>query len=114
MRHLIVGPLVVGALSLGITAPAYAGPDTKPTTATSTDRHAELCRRALAALPGLEQYETRTEALIAKLEEYRAKAVAAGRTDLVAKIDALLAKQHAMYDKLEGIIAEIHARCDAP
>ena len=111
MRRLIVGPLMVGVLSLGIAVPAYAGTSTHPTT--TTDHHADGCKRALAALPGLEKYLANTEALIAKLQEYRAKAVAAGKTELVGKIDAQLAKQHAMYDKLETIIAYIHSHCDA-
>ena len=110
VRRLMAGAVIVGLATLGTVGVASAQ-TTSPSTPTQNANGAQLCDKAKARLPKLEERTTNNEARQAKVEANIAKATAAGKTDLAQKLQTRLGNVKGRHDKIVDLIAKINARC---
>lgn len=108
-----LGSMVIVAASSG----AFAADATPKDPAAAEARHAARCAKAPEAIARIKAAEAKVADRIARLEAAQAKALAAGRTELAAKIgDRIIkVKDHAAKaaDKLAKIDAKVAQKCPA-
>ncbi len=120
IKKIIAGAVLAGGLTFGAAGIA-AATDTAPTTAPNAPQRPtpeQLCQKAKTAWDRLKSLDERLHAHYQKLQELRQRAVDAGKTDLVARIDARIELVKDRHQKVVNRMKEIHdklqGRCDIP
>jgi len=106
---LLTGSLAIGTVGIASAATTPEPPPAKPS-------QEQLCTRVHNVGLRLENLEERVLTHEQKLTTVRDHAAAEGKTDLVAKIDARLARLRERHDKIAARLNELHdkaqGRCD--
>ena len=134
-RHAVAGLVLTGSLGLGFAGVAAAAPNRPehPTSPTSTTRvprpepttsttrpprpaESEFnCKRAAGALIELRKHNQELALRYARLQKLRDEAVAAGKTEAVARIDKAIAeataRHAALVERAKAVAAKISEKC---
>ncbi|MEO5838180.1 MAG: hypothetical protein ABIQ73_20590 [Acidimicrobiales bacterium] len=105
LKKILAATLLTGSLAIGTAGVASAATTTDNPTKPTQE---QLCNRAQHAWQKLQQLDERAQAHRDKLTALREKAAAEGNTDLVAKIDARLARLQERHDRIVARLKEIH------
>jgi TolA-binding protein len=118
LKKILAGALLAGTLTIGGASIASAQSDSAPTTSTTTARptNEQLCQRAQNVWQRLQTFDERLRDHHDKLVELRDKAAAAGKTDLVAKIDTRLERVQSANERIVNRMQQLHdkaqGRCE--
>lgn len=114
LKKILAGATLAAALSVG-TAGVAAAAEPPERREPSTEH---VCAKAKQRVERLQAANTRLGEMKTKLGTARERAVAAGKTDVVARIDARLAKIEEHHGKVDARIDEIRdkvaGRCELP
>ncbi len=112
IHKLVAGSVIAGLVTVGSAGAAFADTTAPPGSSHPAEaRHDRRCDRAQERLEWLRAKKARVEAVVDWLQKARAKAEAAGRTELVRKIDAVLAKYRHEYQRIEAAIDRVQRYC---
>lgn len=104
-QKMVAGALVAGTLTLGTAGLASAQPVDN---GGAKDR---ICSHVQEGLPKLNELKQRLATLEKKLQDARAKAEAAGKTQLVNRIDNLLGRVHQAQHRVDTAIERLTKLC---
>jgi predicted transcriptional regulator len=113
IRKSLAALVVAGTLVAGIGATAaFADTTPSPTPAAAAPAKTSHCDKAADRIAKAQAELTNLDARIAKLQQARAKAVAAHKDDLVKKIDARIDKINQRHSTIEARIDKVKKACN--
>lgn len=104
-QKMVAGALVAGSLTLGTAGLASAQP------ANPGGAKERVCSHVQEGLPKLNEMKQRLATLEQKLQDARAKAAGAGKTQLVNRIDNLLGRVHQAQQRVNTAIERLTKLC---
>lgn len=110
-KSLVIGAVAVGALTIGSAGIAGAATPATPATASAQQFN---CANASKVLTRIQNGEARIADGLPKLTAAEAKATAAGRTKLAARIQRRITRLEspAFKNRLDRVASKIEAKCD--
>jgi Spy/CpxP family protein refolding chaperone len=114
IHKVVAGTVIAGLMTAGSAGVAFAdtaAPPSTPRPAAHEGRHDRRCDRAQERLEWLRSKKARVEAVVDWLQKARVRAEAAGRAELVRKIDALLAKFRHAHQRIEAAVDRFQRYC---
>jgi peptidoglycan hydrolase-like protein with peptidoglycan-binding domain len=110
IRKFIATVALAGTVVVAAGSGAFAATTSPPKeSATATVKEAK-CAKAPEVIARIKANQEKRDAAITKLQDAQAKATAAGKTDLVAKIEARITKVKARAEKAANRLAKIEAK----
>ncbi len=111
IRKFIATVALAGTVIVGAGSGAFAGTTSPPRDPAAAAAAKEArCARAPELIARIKANQDKRDAAVTKLQDAQAKAAAAGKTDLVAKIEARIAKVKTRAEKAANRLAKIEAK----